>query len=344
MKQLSVSWLDLEEAFENSFAEYHYYFDRETGQVLMVADEIRRQLEKIYEESYDPDTDQALALTDVLPGLSLSEWEQQALLDADHIEKQWGSRVIEIPEIESYEAYADMEAFIDTVQTPQLQNQLWHAIQGRGAFGRFRQVLSTSIIEQKRWYAFQRSRRRKEILAWLAESGIEAIEVPPPPEFDIAELQEQRRKLLAEVLIFTQAVSRLPDIIRIALIGSLTTDKPDPKDADLLVTVTNDADLTELATLGRRLQGHAQSINRGGEVFLADPQHRYLGRICPWKRCGPGIRASCDALHCGQRLFLHDDLKDIHLPKTFIAQPPIELWPEIVTRVPIADDVAELVL
>lgn len=86
MKQLSVSWLDIEEAFENSFAEYHYYFDWETGQVLTVADETRQQLERIYEESYDPDTDQALTLTDVLPGLGLSEWEQQALLDAGHVE------------------------------------------------------------------------------------------------------------------------------------------------------------------------------------------------------------------------------------------------------------------
>ena len=59
--------------------------------------------------------------------------------------------MIEIPEIEIYEAYADMEAFIDKVQTPRLQSQLWQAIQDRGAFGRFRQVLSTSILEQERW-------------------------------------------------------------------------------------------------------------------------------------------------------------------------------------------------
>jgi hypothetical protein len=178
----------------------------------------------------------------------------------------------------------------------------------------------------------------------LAEHGIEPIDVPPPAEVNMAELQEQRQKLLAEVLIFTRAAGRLPGIVKIALIGSLTTDKPDPKDADLLVTITNDVDLTKLATLGRKLKGHAQQINRGGDVFLADPQHLYLGRTCPWKRCGPGIRASCDALHCGQRTFLHDDLEEIRLSTRLIAQPPLELWPEIVTRVPVPDDVAELVL
>jgi len=80
-----------------------------------------------------------------------------------------------------------------------------------------------------------------------------------------------------------RAASRLPGVLRIALIGSLTTDEPDPKDADLLVTVADDADLAPLATLGRKLQGHAQSFNRGGEVFLADPRGNYLGRTCPWK-------------------------------------------------------------
>jgi hypothetical protein len=143
------------------------------------------------------------------------------------------------------------------------------------------------------------------------------------------------------VLAFVHAASQLPGVVRIALIGSLTTDKPDPKDADVLVTVTDDADLTPLAKLGRKLQGHAQSFNRGGEVFLADPRGNYLGRTCPWKRCGPGIRERCDALHCGRRPYLHDDLETIHLPQDLIAAAPIELWPEIIARTPIPQDVGQ---
>ena len=103
------------------------------------------------------------------------------------------------------------------------------------------------------------------------------------------------------------------------------------------------SELVPLATLGRKLSGHAQSFNRGGEVFLTDEQHRYLGRTCPWKQCGPGIRALCDAFHCGQRPYLHDDLGDIMLPETLISEPPLELWPEVVARVPLPDDVTERV-
>lgn len=93
-------------------------------------------------------------------------------------------------------------------------------------------------------------------------------------------------------------------VIRIALIGSLATDKPDPKDANVLVTVTDDANLEPLATLGRKLAGHAQSFRRGGDVFLADPRGNYLGRTRPWRECAPGIRMRCDALHCGRRPYL----------------------------------------
>jgi len=112
----------------------------------------------------------------------------------------------------------------------------------------------------------------------------------------------------------------------------------------MLVTVTDDADLAPLAKLGRKLQGHAQGFNRGGEVFLADLEGNYLGRTCPWKRCGPGIRRSCDALHCGRRHYLHDDLEAICLAKDLIAAPPLELWPEIVTRVPIPEDVEQALI
>lgn len=148
-----------------------------------------------------------------------------------------------------------------------------------------------------------------------------------------------RAHLLAGVLAFTQAVSQVPGLARIALIGSLATDKAEPKDADVLVMVADDADLTLLAAYGRKLLGHAQSRNHGADVFLANPGGEYLGRLCLWKRCGPGIRASCDALHCGRRPYLHDDLGAIHLQQSLIAAPPIELWPQIVTRVSPPKDV-----
>ena len=63
------------------------------------------------------------------------------------------------------------------------------------------------------------------------------------------EATAERARLIAEVLAFVRAAQQLPGVSRIALIGSLTTNKADPKDADLLVTVTDDTDLEPLARL-----------------------------------------------------------------------------------------------
>jgi len=141
-----------------------------------------------------------------------------------------------------------------------------------------------------------------------------------------------RAFLLAETFRFIDRVAALPGIKRIALIGSLTTSKPDPKDADILVTVEDDADLTALAAAGRRLKGLAQSKNKGADIFLANPSGEYIGRICHWRECGPGIRASCDAHHCGRRHFLHDDFNDIRLDAGVVREPTVEVWPKVVCR------------
>jgi len=53
------------------------------------------------------------------------------------------------------------------------------------------------------------------------------------------------------------------------------------------------------------------------------------------------MRASCDALHCGRRPYLRDDWEAVRLDEALIAAPPIELWPEIVARVPVPEDIGE---
>jgi len=152
-----------------------------------------------------------------------------------------------------------------------------------------------------------------------------------------------RQRLLEAALWFVQSAARLPGVQRIALLGSILSDRPSPKDVDLVVYVADDADLAPLASLARRLKGRLQSQNRGADVFLADERRRYLGRTCSWKVCRPGVRASCHALHCGRRPYLHDDLTTVRLSDSLTAAPPLELWPEVVRRCQVPSDVEQLV-
>lgn len=162
----------------------------------------------------------------------------------------------------------------------------------------------------------------------------------PPPYYGPS-VPDARLRLLKLTLSFVSKASQLPGVSRIALIGSLTTPKPAPKDTDLLVTITEEVDLEGLATLGRKLSGGAQSFNCGADVFLAAPAGNYPGRTCHWKECRPFIRLSCDALHCGMRPYLHDDLDAIKLDRELIASPPLELWPQLIIRVNLPADVEQ---
>ena len=152
-----------------------------------------------------------------------------------------------------------------------------------------------------------------------------------------------RQQLLHGLRRFVAAVRHIAGVQRIAVLGSIVTAKPDPKDIDVLVIVADDADLAPLATCSRRLQGHAQSFNRGADVFLADDSGTYIGRTCRWKECRPGVRQSCDALHCGRRPYLHDDLDAIRLNSAVVLSPPVTLWPSVERRGQLPPDVEEVV-
>ena len=141
---------------------------------------------------------------------------------------------------------------------------------------------------------------------------------------------------------FVQTARTCPGVLRIALLGSLATTKAIPKDADVLVTIDHTMDLADLARAGRRLQGSAQTINLGADIFLADATGRYLGRICHYRECRPRVR--CLAQHCGHREHLNDDLHVVTLQRELIAAPPIDLWPNVVRRRTAPPDVEALLL
>src|SRR6516162_474261 len=151
---------------------------------------------------------------------------------------------------------------------------------------------------------------------------------------------EPRRPLLLGAYSFVRAARLCPGIRRIALLGSLATAKAIPKDVDLLVTVEREVDLTQLARAGRRLKGVAQTINLGADIFLADTAGHYLGRICHYRECHP--RVACRAQHCGTHL--NDDLQLVTLSEDLLASPPIELWPKVIRRLAVPEDLEEILL
>lgn len=336
MPKSEIDLSELAFAFENHGWEVNHYFDCETGAVLAISPQIERDLDELY----DPKSDYPANLLKAIEECDVADWEKAQLIEALNVAEGYNTRYLMVPQIPSYEGYADMEAFIDTVRNRRLQQRLERSIRGRGAFRRFKNVLLSYPSQEQAWFKFKEAQMEERVIAWLESKGVDLTSKALPVSPSSSE-PTIRAQLISEVLLFVRNASKLPDITRIALIGSLTTDKPEPKDADVLVTVTENADLAPLAKLGRQLSGHAQSFGRGGDVFLANPNNDYLGRTCPWTRCEPGIRISCDALHCGSRAYLHDDLKTIRLKKELVTTPPLILWPQIHARLPVPEDVQQ---
>jgi uncharacterized protein UPF0158 len=68
-----------------------------------------------------------------------------------------------------------MEEFIATVSDEHLQELLDVAIQGRGAFRRFKDVLARHPAEQQRWFDFQASRVKARAREWLTDEGYQPV-------------------------------------------------------------------------------------------------------------------------------------------------------------------------
>ena len=154
---------------------------------------------------------------------------------------------------------------------------------------------------------------------------------------------EIRGTLLALTREFVRAARKVAGVDRIALLGSLLTEKPRPKDVDLLVSIRDGIDLAALARLGRRLKGTAQSrVNSGADVFLAGVGGEYVGRVCHYRECHR--RALCHARNCGTRPHVADDFDVVQLDAALIAAPPVELFPTAVAHVAIPVDVEFLLL
>lgn len=124
-------------ALDDHGGEHAWYLDLESGEVWLVSDDV---------------VDEDLPL----PREELEE----------------SPRFLLIEPAESHESWQVMADFVDTVRGPALRTRLADAIEGKGAFRRFKDVLLSYPEERDRWFAFETERADARARAWLAENGI----------------------------------------------------------------------------------------------------------------------------------------------------------------------------
>jgi hypothetical protein len=140
-KRLRVDLDELCYALDDSSFERSYYLDLETGELLFVSDYMG--------------TEEAEKL------------KQQLNENPDRYEC--------LPKADSYVGYQDMEDFVATVEDEHLAHSLEVALNGKGAFRRFKDVLARYPAERERWYRFKADRLKQRSLEWLEDIGVEPI-------------------------------------------------------------------------------------------------------------------------------------------------------------------------
>ncbi|MFH1679109.1 MAG: UPF0158 family protein [Candidatus Eisenbacteria bacterium] len=135
-----VRWDELRRAYEQGSAEARYFLDVQTGEIIPI-------FVDLIERGGNPE-------------------------DARRIASGVNVRYFLIPHKPSREGYAEMEEFIGTVKEKRLRQALLDAIEGKGAFRRFREVLVSYPVEEERWLSTRDERIRGELADWLSKSDI----------------------------------------------------------------------------------------------------------------------------------------------------------------------------
>lgn len=140
VRDIPIDWEALEDAFENNAPEVHSYLHLVTGDVLRVVDGVA-----------DP--------------------QMHARIAADQ-------NYLRIDPVSSREQYRWMERYIPMVEDQELAGKLTQAIDGKGAFRRFKDVLMAYGPERERWFTFRSERLRIFMEAWLSAHALNPVARP----------------------------------------------------------------------------------------------------------------------------------------------------------------------
>ena len=140
MKEVPIDWEALEDAFENNAPEVHSYLHLVSGEVLRVVD-----------------------------GIADPEMHTRITTDANYLR---------VESVSSREQYRWMERFILMIEEAPFRSALGEAIDGKGAFRRFKDVLMSHAHDRERWFAFRSERLRVFMEAWLSAHAIVAVARP----------------------------------------------------------------------------------------------------------------------------------------------------------------------
>jgi hypothetical protein len=141
---------------------------RQTGEVILV-------MQEFMDEDEDDDESEVG---------DLPEWQQQERQQARMILEDPGDRFIRVPQNDSSESFGLMEEFIESVRDERAKDLLSRAIDGKGAFRRFKDTLFEFPKLREQWFAFENRQKWEWAADGLKSIGLESTWQPPAPRRD----------------------------------------------------------------------------------------------------------------------------------------------------------------
>ncbi len=158
MKKLKVDVEDIAMIMDkHDRSESQYYLDKETGDPIVIPDEVMSALD--LGESCEG-----------LPG-----WELELIPQAKEI-FEGSERYEEIPTRDSSEGYRMMVDFAGAVRDARIRNRLESVLHGKGAFRRFKDTLREFPDLEEKWFRFKTEKDKEDVKDWLKTIGIELAE------------------------------------------------------------------------------------------------------------------------------------------------------------------------
>jgi len=148
---LPVKLQDVIDALEMAADFTSYFLDRRTGEIEMITDEVWSAAENEDLISEYP------------------EWQRELILKAREI--QTTDHFIELPGKSEINSYKMMEQFCHEHPIPRIRETLSDAIEGKGAFRRFNDLISNLGI-QNEWNRFENRCFEDMAVEWLEAEGI----------------------------------------------------------------------------------------------------------------------------------------------------------------------------
>ena len=142
MPPININWSDLEIAFERNSPDQESFLDLENGDLLAIIEG-------------EPDAAARRAKVANNPG-----------------------RYLRVDPASSREQYRWMERFVASVADQALRERLLVAIDGKGAFRRFKDVLLAFPAERERWFAYRSDLLHFHIQTWLEHMQIQVANTP----------------------------------------------------------------------------------------------------------------------------------------------------------------------